>query len=192
LRLYASTHCALDDVGPQQEALQSHVVLRPHDGNFTFRFDFLADYLAARVLVENLSRRPMERRAIEVLARHARGGSGFMERALDRLFTLGTSKWETELSAAWSDLQTEGSPQAKSGLLHLILKGVEREVASGPRIDRTNALYRVLGLPKGAPLRNVYLEGGYMGRVQLRKCRFCELCVRFGNAVSGVYVRWII
>ena len=164
LRLYASTHCGLDDVGPQQEALRSHVVLHHRNEDFIFRFDFLADYLAARGLTDHLLRRPtVDRRAIQLLEDQARGGSGLFERAVERLFVLRPAKWKEELSAAWVNLRAEASSQAKSGLLHLMLQAVEHDVGSGPRSDRTKVLYQVLGFPEGSPLQDLHIEGTVAG-----------------------------
>src|SRR2546427_12089815 len=77
----------LDHVGgaqfaPQVPALQSHVLLQHEKDQFGFRFEFLANYLAARALMTHLEKDPANPRVVQLLERECRGGPVVLERAV--------------------------------------------------------------------------------------------------------------
>jgi hypothetical protein len=177
---------------------------------FALRFEFLADYLAGRSLVRRLFENPSNPDVIRYLAQQARGGSLLLDRSVENIRAHHHEVSRDRLLAAWGALQSQDVvPAARSGLLHLILKFVDREVGSGPRSQRSQELSHFLapdsvfrqlhvqGAIRDLDLRGalfegcVFLDAGFSNCLfdQLSKfisCRFegrfeVEQCDGFGN-----------
>jgi hypothetical protein len=161
-RLYAAMF-GVTDRGPQMEALQSHALVRLVGRDFAFRFDFLGRYLAASAFVANLLRDPTNSKVEKFLESESRGGTVVIERAVDCLFAHHRDEAMDKLSDCWTRIRAKLSKRAQSGLVHLILKAVEKDLGSVPRIERTSMLARVLGTPGPQDMSGLYIEGTVTG-----------------------------
>jgi len=171
LRLFASIF-GITEAGPQLDALKSHAILRHAGPNYAFRFDFLGRYLAAYALVNHLLEAPGNEKVEKFLESESRGGTVIVDRAVECLFARRPMLVLETLSGCWK-AAVSISKAAKSGLLHIILKAIEREVGSGPRSERTTTLARVLGNAAPDTLSGLHLEGTLTG-LDLRGVRFVD------------------
>jgi len=166
LHLYAA---ALEspDSGQEQKALESHAIISNQGDKFVLRFEFLADYLAARSLVRRLFENPSNADVVRYLTQQARGGSLLFDRAVENIRAHHHKESRDRLLAAWRALESKDViPAARSGLLHLILKYVDREVGSGPRVQRSQELAYFVApdsvfrqLPVQGTIRDLDLRG---------------------------------
>jgi hypothetical protein len=108
LYLYAA---ALDSRGSEQKALESHAIISNQGDRFTLRFEFLADYLAARSLVRRLLQNPSNPDVIGYLSKHARGGSLLLDRSVENI-RAHHPEGRDRLLAAWKSIQTDEVPPA--------------------------------------------------------------------------------
>ena len=162
LRLFAAMF-GITEPGAQLQALESHALLRLSGQNYGFRFDFLGRYLAAGALIKNLLEDPTNAKVGAFLESESRGGTDLVDRAVDCVFAHHRAEALEKLQRTWPKVRSTQSKQAQSGLLHLILKSVERERSSGPRSERTAAIAKVLGSPNPQTISNIYVEGTING-----------------------------
>ena len=180
LKLYASMH-GLQGSQTQVQALQSHVALSRNDGHFSFRFEFLGGYLAASELIDRLIKDGPSPRVVARLEQEANGGSLLIERAVAYLFAHYYSERFELLKSAWKTVGSLGAPAAQSGLLHIVLKAVEREVGSGPRQERTKLLLDFIET-KNQTLSNLTVHGRLKG-LDLRGITF-DRCTLLNSGFS--------
>ena len=171
LRFFAAVY-GLTQPGPQLDALKSHALLKPAGSNYAFRFDFLGRYLAAHALVNNLLADPLNPKVERFLESESRGGTVVIERAIDCLFARHLENVLDTLSLCWSTAQGLSKP-ARSGLAHIILKAVEKELGSGPRSARTSALANILGARDPHVIADLHIEGTITG-LDLRGVSFAN------------------
>ena len=162
LRLFAAVH-GITDAGAQTQALQSHVLVKLVGKDYAFRFDFLGRYLAAGALVQHLLEAPTGVKVQTFLDSESRGGTVLIDRAVDYLFAHHRSDALDRLAQCWQEGRRKISKPAQSGLLHIIMKSVERELSSVPRSERTLMLGKVLGITTPRCLSELYLEGTITG-----------------------------
>lgn len=140
LHLYAA---ALESggAGMDQKALESHAIISNEGDRFALRFEFLAHYLAGRSLVRRLFESPLNSDVLRYLSQEARGGSLLLDRSVENIRAHHSQSGQERLISAWKALNSsEVTSSARSGLLHLIMTYVDREVATGPREQRTREL----------------------------------------------------
>jgi hypothetical protein len=184
LHLYAAALDSRGGVG-EQKALESHAIVCNHGDRFTLRFEFLADYLAARSLVRRLFENPSNPDVIRYLNQQARGGSLLLDRCVENIRAHHHEESRNRLLTAWKCLEAEDvMPGARSGLLHLILKFVDRESGSGPRVQRTQELshfvavdsafsnLQVQGTIRDLDLRGVTFESCAFSDAGISNCLF--------------------
>jgi hypothetical protein len=158
------------DTGPEEKALESHAVISSVGNQFTLRFEFLADYLAGRSLVRRLFENPSNLEVVRYLSQQARGGSLLLDRSVENIRAHHHAESRDRLLAAWKVLQSQDTPPAaRSGLLHLILKYVDKEVGSGPRVQRTHELARFVA--DESVFRELQVQGAIRD-LDLRGARF--------------------
>lgn len=181
LKFYASLH-GLQGSETQLQALQSHVALSRNGTQFGFRFEFLGGYLAASELMEQLLHSGASPKVIARLEQEANGGSLLIERAVAYLFAHYYLDRFELLKRAWKDTSSKDSSAAQSGLLHIVLKAIEKEVGSGPRQERTKLLLDFIGA-KNQTLLNLIVHGKLKG-LDLRGVTF-EHCTLLNSGFSS-------
>jgi NACHT domain len=172
---------------PELDAIVAHALLQTAAGHktqaFTFRFDFLAEYLPARWAATELRRdsQGITGRLMKLMARNASGGSEFIDYVAQELTAANETGALTELFNGLP--QEEGhieSEAAKSCLFHISLNCIERLLPSGPRSDRTAELLRLLGFPKGQ-ISSLAIWGNISGLdfsgVTFRECVFRDIAL---------------
>jgi len=197
LHLYA-TALESPDSGPEQKALESHAIISNQGDKFALRFEFLADYLAARSLVRRLFENPTNPDVVRYLTQQARGGSLLLDRAVENIRAHHHKESRDRLLAACRALESQDvMPAARSGLLHLILKYVDREVGSGPRVQRTqefahfvapDSVFRQLqvqGAIRDLDLRGVVFDGCVFLDAGFSNCLFDQLSKFTGCKFEG-------
>lgn len=187
----------LDLQRPEFTSVMSHALLSVPTGGdgstYKFRFDFLADYLPARWMAQQLAdpRQALSEKAITLLARQSTGSSQFVDYLAQEIVISNASKTLRELFCA---LQTGSgsveSREAKSGLFHVALRCVDRLLASGTRNERTQMLFNLLGLPQ-SEMQLVLLRGTItsldLSGIAFTECEFRDVAFsrcRFGSSTK--------
>src|SRR5204863_8446128 len=130
---------------PELAAVVAHALLQPATGRkggvYTFRFDFLADYLPSRWAAAEIERQAAKPTGdfTRLLARNASGSSQFVDyfaRELnsdEKLDALAKLFAQITGMHASSDIE-----DARSCVFHVASRCIERRVGSGPRQEQTS------------------------------------------------------
>jgi hypothetical protein len=158
----------------QRQALTTHALLQRSADHLTFRFPFLADYLASRILVERLELEHPPQDLLKALSQQAAGGSNLLERVVHRLVLTHPDDWQQLLQTAKRTIDQGGSDGAQSGCLHIILEAVRSTIPL--RKERGDLVRSILDIGHGDPIGNLYVQGVITGLdltdTRWQDCRF--------------------
>jgi hypothetical protein len=165
--------------------ISNHALLVLDDKSLRFRYDFVSDYLAARVVRDWVADGSTNTQVVRALTRCADGGGALVDRCLDLLTTNGPPNLIELARTRWAHRPDETVVQA--GLTRLFVELSKRLTPTSRKehtetilsIFGTDTLYSVRDLRLGGSLSSLDLAGVHFDRchftdLELSNCRFDE------------------
>lgn len=176
----------LDSYPAEADAVPSHFLLS-FDGakRYRFRFALAAEFFAARWLADLIVAKSQPSaesvaKAGRLLDRHSSTADTFLEKVAEFLIREPVLQVERGFPILFSAITQRDrvagvSAKAQSALVHLALSFATSRSPSGPKLERTEALLRLLGVTN-AEIRDLRVEGLLSGldlsAVSLVRCAF--------------------